>query len=234
MMGRSPARQPADAPAVVLDDVVFEYKSGGFQLSVPALAIDAGTCTAVIGPSGSGKTTLLHVIAGILTPLRGTVSVGEVVVSSLNDAARRRFRIGTIGMVFQDFGLVDYLNVRENVLLPYFIHGAMTLDGGVRARLEELADTLGVGALLSRRVTRLSQGERQRVALCRALLPRPELILADEPTGNVEPTMKSKLVAMLIEQAKSHGSTLVMVTHDHSVLERFDRTIDFASFARAE
>lgn len=224
----------AAAPAVQFDGVRFDYPSGTFHLLVPSLTIDAGSATAVIGPSGSGKTTFLHIIAGILTPAQGTVRIGDTAISSLSDAARRRYRIDHIGMVFQDFGLVDYLSVRENVLLPYFIHRAMKLDASVRARLEHLAQSLGIEALLDRRITRLSQGERQRVALCRALLPRPHVLLADEPTGNVEPALKARLVDLLIEHAKQHDSTLIMVTHDHSVLDRFDRVIDFAALTRVE
>lgn len=219
-----------NAPAVTLDHIRFTYRAGGFHLHIPALTFEASSATAVIGPSGSGKTTLLHMIAGILVPTQGTVRVGATVVSKLSDAARRRFRIARVGLVFQDFGLVDYLNVRENILLPYFLHPALNLNAAVRARVDRLAESLEVYSLLARRVTRLSQGERQRVALCRALVPGPEIVLADEPTGNLEPAMKTRLVDLLIEQAKRHETTLIMVTHDHSLLDRFHRTVDLESY----
>ncbi len=213
---------------ITIDGLRFAYPHGGFELQVSHLAIARGEHTAIIGPSGSGKTTLLHCMAGIAVPRAGEVVVDGERLHAMGDAARRRFRIRRVGFVFQDFALVDYLNVGENILFPYYINRALTLDRAVRGRAAELAKRMGLGSLARRNVQRLSQGEQQRVALCRALLTCPALLLADEPTGNLDPALKRRLLDLLVEQARAHGSTLVMVTHDHSLLDRFPRVIDLA------
>jgi putative ABC transport system ATP-binding protein len=210
-------------------DVQFAYRGGSFRLAIPALRVPGGERLAVIGPSGSGKTTLLNLIAGILTPAQGRVEVAGSEVSALADAQRRDFRIRTIGFVFQDFELLDYLDVLDNILHPYRI-SALRLDRTVRERARALAERLGVGDKLKRRADDLSQGEKQRVAICRALLPGPRLILADEATGNLDPRNKGLILDLLFDSVDAHGATLLAVTHDHELLPRFDRVIDFADF----
>ena len=132
--------------------------------------------------------------------------------------------------MFQEFELLEYLNVLDNVLLPYRIHSALRIDPAVRERARRLADEVGIGALLDRYVTRLSQGERQRVAICRALVTEPAILLADEPTGNLDPESKERVLDILFACAGRTGATLVAVTHDHDVLPRFERVVDFKSF----
>ncbi|MDB4442273.1 ATP-binding cassette domain-containing protein, partial [bacterium] len=185
---------------------------------------------AVIGPSGSGKTTLLNLVAGIMTPVSGAVSVGDVSVGKLNDAGRRDFRVGNIGFVFQDFELLDYLNVLDNILHPYRITTALKLDKAVRARAETLTRDMGIGDKLRRTPDDLSHGEKQRVAICRALLPQPKLILADEATGNLDPDNKTLILDLLFGAVTDHDATLLAVTHDHELLKRFDRVVDFQKF----
>jgi len=213
-----------------LRGVQFAYRGGSFRLEIPSLRVPRGERLAVIGPSGSGKTTLLNLIAGILTPSKGNVAVAGTQVSALGDARRRDFRIRNIGFVFQDFELLDYLNVLDNILHPYRITGALRLDRAVRERAEGLAKRLGVGDKLKRRADDLSQGEKQRVAICRALLPGPRLILADEATGNLDPPNKGRILDLLFDSVADHGATLLAVTHDHELLPRFDRVVDFADF----
>ncbi len=208
----------------------FHYPRGDFRLQVPEFAVSSGEKVAVIGPSGSGKTTLLNLIAGIFTPDSGTVRVGEDEVSSLGDAARRDFRITTVGFVFQDFELLDYLNVLDNILHPYRITGALMLGGRVRRRAAELAGRMGIADKLQRFAGDLSQGEKQRAAICRALLSGPKLVLADEATGNLDPENKTRILDLLFEAVEAHGATLLAVTHDHELLPRFDRTVDFQDF----
>ncbi len=208
----------------------FGYRDSDFHLTIPAFAVTPSERLAVIGPSGSGKTTLLNLIAGILTPTSGRVSVGGVAVSGMNDAQRRDFRITNIGFVFQDFELLDYLNVIDNILHPYRITRALELDSAVRARAVSLADDMGIGDKLKRRANELSQGEKQRAAICRALLPQPRLILADEATGNLDPANKTRILDLLFDSIEAHGATLLAVTHDHELLPRFDRVIDFQDF----
>jgi len=208
----------------------FGYRDSDFHLTIPAFAVAPSERLAVIGPSGSGKTTLLNLIAGILTPMSGRVSVGDVAVSGMSDAQRRDFRITNIGFVFQDFELLDYLNVIDNILHPYRITRALGLDSTVRARAVSLADDMGIGDKLKRRANELSQGEKQRAAICRALLPQPRLILADEATGNLDPANKIHILDLLFDSIEAHGATLLAVTHDHELLPHFDRVIDFQDF----
>ncbi len=213
-----------------VDSLEFYYREGEFCLSVPELTVEKTEKVAVIGSSGSGKTTLLNLIAGIVTPIKGTVSVDDLKVSELTDAGRRDFRITSIGFVFQDFELLDYLNVMDNILHPYRITGALTLDKAVRERAEILAQEMGIGDKLKRPANDLSQGEKQRAAICRALLPQPKLLLADEATGNLDPDNKTRILDLLFQSVADHDATLLAVTHDHDLLKRFDRVIDFKDF----
>jgi putative ABC transport system ATP-binding protein len=211
----------------------FGYPGSGFRLDIPSLRVERGEKLAVIGPSGSGKTTLLNLVSGIVVPARGEVRVAGTDVGALSDTRRRAFRIRTIGFVFQDFALLDYLSVLDNILHPYRISAALRLDRPVRERARRLADGLGVGDKLGRHPNCLSQGEKQRVAICRALLPGPRLLLADEATGNLDPQNKARILDQLFDSVDAHGATLLAVTHDHELLPRFDRVVDFAEL-RAE
>ena len=208
----------------------FQFPTGEFSLSIDEFSITKGSKVAVIGPSGSGKTTLLNLVAGIIAPLSGAVQVGDVVVSELNDAGRRDFRITNIGFVFQDFELLDYLDVFDNILHPYRISGALKLDRAVKQRAALLAGEMNIGDKLKRMAEDLSQGEKQRAAICRALLPQPRLILADEATGNLDPENKTRILDLLFRAVEEHQATLLAVTHDHELLQQFDRVIDFRYF----
>lgn len=213
-------------------DVAFRYGRDGFQLEVPELAIRDREQVALVGPSGCGKTTLLHLLAGIHLPETGSVHMGAVDVARLPDHARRRFRILSVGLVFQEFELLEYLTVQENVLLPYRLNTALRLDASVQNRVRELAESVGIADKLRRFPERLSQGERQRVALCRAMLTRPKYVLADEPTGNLDPSLKRQALELICRSARESAATLLVVTHDHSLLDAFDRVIDLPSLAR--
>jgi ABC-type lipoprotein export system ATPase subunit len=213
-----------------ISNLYFHYPSSEFRLTVSEFAVASGEKVAVVGPSGSGKTTLLNLLAGILTPGQGRVRVGEVDVSDLGDAGRRDFRISNIGFVFQDFELLDYLSILDNILHPYRITGALKLTGEVRQRALHLAGQMGIAEQVKKYPGELSQGEKQRAAICRALLPKPSLILADEATGNLDPSNKTRILDLLFNSVKDHNATLVAVTHDHELLPRFDRVLDFQSF----
>ncbi len=215
---------------IAIDRLNFGYRESEFRLAIPTLCVGRGEKLAVIGPSGSGKTTLLNLVSGIIIPEQGEVKVADTDLSALSDAHRRDFRIRNIGFVFQDFELLDYLNVLDNILHPFRITGALRLDCTVRERAERLADRMGIGDKLWRRANDLSQGEKQRVAICRALLPGPRLLLADEATGNLDPRNKGRILDLLFDSVDAHGATLLAVTHDHELLPRFDRVVDFADF----
>jgi putative ABC transport system ATP-binding protein len=219
---------------IELQDVRFEYSQGGFSLGVPELRISPGTRAAAIGPSGSGKTTLLNLISGIECPEAGRIQTASIRVDALSPAARRSFRITHIGFVFQDFLLLDYLDVRQNILYPYRLHPDLHLDADARTRAERLAANLGIDRLLARRPDELSQGERQRVAIARALVTAPKLVLADEPTGNLDPATKQHALDLLFEQCDAHSMTLLMVTHDHGLLDRFEQVVDVSAFGASQ
>ncbi len=208
----------------------FYSRTGEFNLNIPEFLVGRGERVAVIGPSGSGKTTLLNLIAGIIVPIAGIINFEEFKVNELNDAGRRDFRIMHIGFVFQDFELLDYLNVLDNILHPYRITRTLVLDKEVRGRAVDLAQKMGIGDKLKRKANDLSQGEKQRAAICRALLPQPKLFLADEATGNLDPDNKALILDLLFRAVEEHAATLLAVTHDHELLKRFDRVVDFKNF----
>ncbi|MDX1744171.1 MAG: ABC transporter ATP-binding protein [Ruegeria sp.] len=215
---------------ISVENVSFGYGADGFRLHVPHLSLRERERLAIVGPSGSGKTTLLNLIAGILLPNSGRIDIDGTDVTGLSDAERRQFRASRIGFVFQDFALLDYLSARQNILYPYRITPALKLDADARGRAEALADACGIGDKLDRHPAALSQGEQQRVAICRALVTQPKLILSDEATGNLDPESKGRILDLLFQQASDAGATVLAVTHDHELLPRFERVIDFAKY----
>lgn len=217
---------------ISIRELDFRYPRGEFRLRVPSLDIARGERVAVVGASGSGKTTLLDIMAGITAANAHELTVAGESLSALSDADRRSFRIREIGLVFQSFELLEYLSVRDNVLLPCRLSHSVPLPGA--DRVASLADEMGIGPLLGRYPAQLSQGERQRAAICRALVTGPGLILADEPTGNLDPENKQRVLKLLLGQAADRSATLVMVTHDHDLLAPFDRVIDMREFHRGK
>ncbi len=221
------------APAVEIEDLAFAYPGGGFALEIPSLGLARGASLAVVGPSGSGKTTLLELVAGILAPGSGRLAVAGTDLAALSEAKRRAFRARRIGFVFQDFRLLDYLSAGENILYPCRVLPGLSADAETRARARRLAEAAGIAGKLDRRPDRLSHGERQRVGICRALIAAPDLVLADEPTGNLDPETKETVLGLLLAETRAAGASLLAVTHDHALLPRFDRVADFAEFRRA-
>ena len=217
-----------------INQLEFSYPTGDFFLNIPEFSVEKNEKVAVIGPSGTGKTTLLNLIAGIIVSNQGSISVNDTSVNQLNDAQRRQFRITHVGFVFQDFELLDYLNVYDNILHPYRITDALNLNTTIKQRVRLMAQEMGIGDKLERGSTDLSQGEKQRAAICRALLPQPKLILADEATGNLDPENKTRILDLLFRSVKEHDTTLLAVTHDYGLLDRFDRVIDFKDFKSSE
>ncbi len=195
-------------------------------MQVPSWSVPAGQSVALIGPSGSGKTTLLHLLAGILVPARGKIRLGDVELTKLSESERRRLRLISLGLVFQEFELIEHLSLEENLLLPYRLHSALCLGRDERLRARQLAERLGLGDKLSRHPRALSQGERQRVAVGRALLLKPHLILADEPTGNLDPESKQRVMELLWEHVRTGPATLIVATHDYPSLAQFESVLD--------
>ena len=217
---------------IQLREVTFSYRAGGFELQVDELSIAAGKRVCWIGPSGCGKTTLLHLVAGIVPVDAGQIETLGRRLTGMHDGARRDFRIAHLGLVFQDFALLDYLNVLDNILLPYRINRSMRLEPRVRQRAQKLAEGLGLAQMLARPPAQLSQGERQRVAVCRALVTRPKMLLADEPTANLDPDNAERVLDALQSYASAESAALVVVTHDQDIRARFDETIDVSAFCK--
>jgi putative ABC transport system ATP-binding protein len=198
-------------PVIELRDVSRRYDDGPPALSDVSLTVRAGEAVAILGPSGSGKSTLLNLIAGLDRPDTGTVTVAGVRVDGLGEAGSARYRRARVGMVFQFFNLLDDLTVADNVVLPAQLAGMAR--GEATKRAAELLDQLGVSRHARAYPGRLSGGERQRVAVARALMNRPALLLADEPTGALD-TASGEDVSALLSELNADGQTLVVVTHD--------------------
>lgn len=194
-------------------------------LDVPEYEVAAGELAVLIGPSGSGKTTLLHIIAGISKPDQGTVSVNNVVMGTFSESGRDRLRARNIGYVFQTFNLLPAFSALENVELGMAFSGIK--NAGKRAR--QMLERVGLGHRLHNRPSAMSVGEQQRVAVARALANRPKLLLADEPTANVDPTNQQQIVDLIRESCEEDKIALVMVTHSEVVSSQFKRVDELAS-----
>jgi putative ABC transport system ATP-binding protein len=215
-------------------DIVFAYPSAPFRLHLSELVVSRGETIALVGPSGCGKTTLLQLLAGVEIPQSGSLKVAGGEWAALSRAARQAHRLGKIGLVPQNFELLDYLTVRENILLPCRLGSALGAAREREERCDSLAERSGIEGHLSKYPGQLSQGERQRAALCRGLIGQPQLILADEPTGNLDPENQDRIVGLLLEEAGLIDATVVMVTHEPGLLPRFDRALDLRDLGRWE
>jgi len=211
-------------------NLTFTYKEGGFSLRVPELTVGQGEKVAVVGPSGCGKTTLINLLCGILVPTTGTIQFNDIYISKLAYEDRQDIRIFKMGLVFQEFELLEYLNVLENIVLPFRINQILTMDNTVVDRARNLAEDLGLGNKLSRFPGCLSQGERQRVAVCRAMVTQPDIIFGDEPTGNLDPRNRDQVMEMLFRYSAADKVPLVIVTHDDDLQASFDRPINIQEF----
>jgi putative ABC transport system ATP-binding protein len=222
-----PPRTFAPATVVTARDVVRRY--GADDTAVDALRgvsvdITQGRLTAVMGPSGSGKSTLMHILAGLDKPTAGEVSVAGVDITDLDDAALTRLRRDHIGFIFQFFNLLPMLTAAENIALPLKLAGAKPDEGW----LDELVAQVGLGDRLGHLPSELSGGQQQRVAVARALVSRPSVMFADEPTGNLDSTTSGEILALLRESVDDLGQTTVMVTHDAHAAAIADRVLFLA------
>lgn len=199
----------------------FRQPDGGMTpiLDVPAYRVAAGEQTVLVGPSGCGKTTLLHIIAGIVRPDAGRVSLDNVELTKFSEAARDRIRADKLGYVFQTFNLLPGFSALENVLLGMTFAARRT--SAERAR--RLLDRVGLSHRMNHRPTTLSVGEQQRVAVARALANQPKLLLADEPTANVDPRNQQQIIDLIRETCLEEKIALVLVTHSLEVAGQFSR-----------
>jgi putative ABC transport system ATP-binding protein len=217
---------------VEVKDLVVEYDIGNSQFTavdIPAWSLDKGAQVAIFGPSGCGKSTLLHVLAGLLAPKSGKVNVCGQDLGQLSESDLDHFRAGHIGYIFQDFNLLQGYTAVENVLLGM----AFSRQKPDRRHAVELLARVGLSHRQKHRPPELSIGERQRVAIARALARKPELILADEPTGSLDPVHAREVVKLLGETCREHGCSLVVVSHDPGVVDSFDSSVAFMELNRA-
>jgi len=196
-----------DAEVRALDNVSFEIPKGEF--------------TAIIGPSGSGKSTLLHLLGGVDRPTSGKVFIDGTDIYALNESQLAIFRRRHIGLIYQFYNLIPTLNVEENITLPQLLDGRK-VD---KARLNEIMTTIDLGSRVSHLPNALSGGQQQRVSIGRALITNPAIILADEPTGNLDSKNSKEIVELLKLSNKKYGQTLVVITHDESIALQADRII---------
>jgi ABC-type lipoprotein export system ATPase subunit len=187
------------------------------------LRVEPGEFVAVIGRSGSGKSTLLHIAAGLAVPDRGEVIVCQRRLAELSATARAGLRRRTVGFVFQFFHLLGHLSVRDNVGLPLVLDGRSRSTA--RRRAGDLLETVGLAALADRQPADLSGGEMQRVAIARSLVAGPRLVLADEPTGNLDSHTSGPVLDLLLAQVRERDAALVLVTHDPTIASRADRVL---------
>jgi len=217
---------------VTIKNLDVRYKLGSETLKVldiPAWSVAAGEQVAVAGPSGCGKSTLLHVLAGILVPQSGTVEVCGARLDQMSEVVRDRHRASHIGYIFQNFNLLLGYSAIENVLLSMAFSG----NRSSRTDAESLLRQVGLGHRLKHRPTEMSFGEQQRVAVARALANKPELLLADEPTGSLDPTHTNEIIKMLRDVSRDHGCALVVVTHEQEIIQQFERIVRFMEINRA-
>jgi putative ABC transport system ATP-binding protein len=203
---------------LIVENVVKSYKQGDRAVQALAgvsLAVQSGQFLAVMGASGSGKSTLLHLVAGLTSPDSGRILINNVDIASMPDRELTLFRRRSIGLVFQSFNLIPTLSARDNVALPLLLDGKN--GSSVNTKAEELLTTLGLSHRGHHRPDMMSGGEQQRVAIGRALVSDPAVILADEPTGNLDSSSSKSVCELLRDLCAIHGKTIVMVTHEPSV-----------------
>ena len=215
------------AIAARANDVWKVYGSGEAQVTAlrgVSVEFERSRFTAIMGPSGSGKSTLMHCLAGLDTVTRGTIHIGDTAVTGLGDAGLTKLRRDKIGFIFQQFNLLPTLSARENILLPLSIAGRKPDP----AWLDTVIETVGLRDRLNHRPAQLSGGQQQRVACARALVARPEVIFADEPTGNLDSRAGAEVLNFLRRSVAEHGQTIVMVTHDPVAASYANRVVFLA------
>ena len=216
-----------DSPIVSCTDLGRVYGEGEaavHALRGVTLEFPAGQYTAIMGPSGSGKSTLMHLLAGLDTPTSGSVTVDGREIGGLNDKALTNLRRDRLGFVFQSFNLVPVLTAEENIRLPLTLAGRKTDDGW----FDTLIESVGLGDRLTHHPAELSGGQQQRVAVARALVHRPAVVFADEPTGNLDTNSSDEVLGLLRGAVDDLGQTVVMVTHDPDAAAVADRLIELA------
>lgn len=209
-----------------IKDLLFSYNKDEEVLKISNLEIVDGEKVFIYGPSGSGKSTFLNLLSGVLTPTSGEIEFEGKAFSGLSSKKRDKIRSDKMGYIFQRFNLIHYLSVKENIFLPLKLNDKFSLHQNVyNQRLQELSRVLKIESLLHKNVDELSQGQQQRVAVARAILGRPKLVIADEPTSSLDEEVTEDFMQLLMSEWESEKFTLIFVSHDRRLEKFFDRSI---------
>ena len=212
---------------VEIKNLFFTYgQENAFTLSIKELSIQKGEQCCLIGPSGSGKTTLIKLIAGIYKPDKGKISISNIEINYCNEKIMREFRLKNIGLVFQDFCLLDYCDVNDNILLPFYLSKNLKINARINEHIQTLLEIFHISDKKHTSVLHLSQGEKQRVAIARALITRSQVLLCDEATGNLDPETAHSVLEHILSVSDHFTTTLLFITHNMGFTDHFSRIID--------
>ena len=222
---------------IQINSVKFHWSNKSkFKLYIPELSVDKGEKVLLLGESGSGKTTLLSLICGFLTPLSGKIQLNEKLINDLSATKRDQYRSDNIGIIFQQFNLLPYANVIDNILLPLYFSKLRSANiSNQRETAISICQSLRLPEdVVNMKASELSVGQQQRVAVARALIGNPPLVIADEPTSSLDTDAQNIFLDLMFSQVASSNSTLLMVSHDKSLSSNFDRVIDMKNVSVKE
>ena len=228
------AEMTRTAPALEMRAVTFGYEPGKPVLHIPDFRIEQAHRVFLFGPSGSGKTTLLGLITGVLRPQEGSCRVLGQEMTELSASALDEYRGSEMGYIFQSFNLIPYLSVRQNIELPCRVHPRRRqriVSASLEAEAVRIAHRLEMDRFLDRSVRKLSTGQQQRVAIARAVIGRPRLVIADEPTSSLDADRRERFLDLLFEVCEEANAALIFVSHDRSLMARFDQQIAIAEIS---
>ena len=218
-----------DDSIIKIESLRFQWsKNNNFKIFVPKLEVGRGKKVLFLGESGSGKTTLLSLICGFLEPLSGSISINDKIISDLTSTNKDAYRSDNIGIIFQQFNLLPYANVIDNIILPLYFskQRSKKVENKINAAMN-LCDQLRLPeSILNQKASNLSVGQQQRVAVARALIGSPSIIVADEPTSSLDTEAQELFLDLMFDQISKNSSTLLMVSHDKSLTNYFDQVID--------
>ena len=218
-----------DDSIVKIESLRFQWsKNNNFKIFIPKLEVSRGKKVLFLGESGSGKTTLLSLICGFLEPLSGSISINDKIISDLTSTNKDAYRSDNIGIIFQQFNLLPYANVIDNIILPLYFskQRSKKVENKINSAMN-LCDQLRLPeSILNQKASNLSVGQQQRVAVARALIGSPSIIVADEPTSSLDTEAQELFLDLMFDQISKNSSTLLMVSHDKSLTNYFDQVID--------
>lgn len=213
---------------IAIQDLKFRYNDDSFSMDITNLSIQEGEALAIHGPSGSGKSTFLSLVAGELYAESGEISYKGVSYKNLSKSTLKNQRLNKFGIVFQQPRLVEWMSVKDNILLPLKFYAGNT---NTKEHLQVLSKELGITKLLNKKAGHLSLGEQMRVSILRALIKKPELILADEPTASLDAKLRENTIRLLIDEAKKINATLIIVSHEDFILNQMNRILSSDNWA---